>query len=61
MPERRVDELFDLRLDPDQDNNILQEHPQEAARLHAALLELIELGETDGEIARTYEALPGAR
>ena len=60
MPERRVDELFDLRVDPDQSNNVLHEHPQEAARLHAALLELIELGETDAEVARTYEPLPGA-
>lgn len=60
MPERHVDELFDLRVDPDQSNNVLHEHPQEAARLHAALLELIELGETDAEIARTYEPLPGA-
>jgi len=59
MPERRVDELFDLSVDPDQADNVLQDNPQEAARLHAALRELIELGDTDPEIARTYDTPPG--
>jgi hypothetical protein len=59
MPERRVDELFDLRTDPDQARNVLQDNPREGARLHAALRELIELGDTAPEIARTYEPSPG--
>jgi hypothetical protein len=61
MPERRVDELFDLRVDPDQTDNILQDHPQEAARLHAALRELIDGSDTAPEIACTYVAAPGEK
>jgi arylsulfatase A-like enzyme len=61
MPERRVDELFDLRVDPDQADNILQDHPQEAARLHAALRELIDGSDTAPEIACTYVAAPGEK
>jgi arylsulfatase A-like enzyme len=60
MPERRIDELFDLTVDPDQAHNVLAEHPDEAQRLHRALLDLIAESDVDPQIARTYEAPPGA-
>jgi arylsulfatase A-like enzyme len=59
MPERRVDELFDLQTDPDQERNVIADHPKEARRLHARLLDLIEESDVDPAIARTYEPLPG--
>ena len=59
MPERRVDELFYMPEDSGQENNVIAEHPEEARRLHRALLELIEDTETDPEIARTYLPAPG--
>ncbi|MEE2658959.1 MAG: sulfatase [Candidatus Latescibacterota bacterium] len=58
MPERRVDELFDLDADPDQEINLLAQHPEGAVRLHAALRNLIALANTDPKIARTYDASP---
>lgn len=59
MPERRVDELFYMPDDPHQEENVLATHPAEAARLHRALLELVELGDTVAEIAATYKPAPG--
>ena len=59
MPERRVDELFNMSDDPGQDKNVIADHPEEAKRLHKALLELIEMADTDPEIAKTYQPEPG--
>ncbi len=59
MPERRVDELFNMENDPDQEKNVLSDHPAEASRLHKALLELIDTSDTDPEIAATYLPEPG--
>ena len=59
MPERRVEELFYLPDDPDQQQNVLTEHPQEAKRLHAALLQLIAEAGVEAELAATYQRPPG--
>ena len=59
MPERRVEELFYLPDDPDQQKNVLAEHPEEAKRLHAALLQLIAESGVDAELAATYQRPPG--
>ena len=61
MPERRVDELFHMPDDPGQEHNLLSIHPDEAVRLHRALLDLIESTDTDPAIAETYRPLPGQR
>ena len=61
MPERRVDELFHLTADPAQEHNVIREHPEEASRLHRALLDLVASADTDPTIAATYEPLPGER
>ena len=58
MPERRRDELFYLPEDPDQERNLLGEHPDQAQRLHSILLELIESTDTDHAIAETYGNAP---
>ncbi|NKB69924.1 MAG: sulfatase-like hydrolase/transferase [Candidatus Latescibacteria bacterium] len=59
MPERRVDELFHMPTDPGQETNVLATHPQEARRLHAALVELVEATATEPALAATYQPLPG--
>ena len=58
MPERLVDELFDLWADPEQTHNPIAEHPDEARRLHRSLLNLIAETDVDPAIARNYDALP---
>jgi arylsulfatase A-like enzyme len=58
-PERRVEELFYMPDDPEQGRNVLAEYPEQAKRLHAALLDLIERTDVDPEIARTYQRPPG--
>ena len=58
-PERRVDELFYMPDDPAQQHNVLESHPDEAQRLHQALLALMAGADVDVEIARTYRRLPG--
>jgi arylsulfatase A-like enzyme len=59
MPERRVDELFYLPDDPAQAKNVIGQHPEEAKRLHQALLDLIGDTDVDPNIASTYAPLPG--
>ena len=59
MPERRVEELFYLPDDPGQESNVLEAHPDEAKRLHAALLDLIAQADVDPELAATYQRPPG--
>jgi arylsulfatase A-like enzyme len=59
MPERRVEELFYLPNDPGQEKNVLASHPDEAKRLHAALLDLIAEADVEPEMAATYQRSPG--
>ena len=59
MPERRVDELFYLPDDPGQANNVIDQHPAEAGRLHQALLDLIGETDVDPKIEVTYRPVPG--
>jgi arylsulfatase A-like enzyme len=61
MPERRVDELFYLPDDPGQQKNVLDQHPDEAKRLHQALLDLIDTTDVDPAIGVTYRPLPGGK
>lgn len=61
MPERRIDELFHMPDDPDQQNNLLDAHPAEARRLHQALLDLVRETEADPAIVDSYRPLPSKR
>jgi arylsulfatase A-like enzyme len=58
MPERRVDELFYLPDDPGQLTNVLSQNPDEATRLHGALLDLISQTDVEPAIATTYQSPP---
>tara|TARA_B100001964_G_C13811349_1_gene413206 strand:- start:102 stop:566 length:465 start_codon:yes stop_codon:yes gene_type:complete len=59
MPERRIDELFHLPDDPGQQTNLINQHPDEANRLHRALLDLIADTDVDSDITITYQSAPG--
>lgn len=59
MPQRRVDELFYLPDDPGELHNVIDRHPEQAARMHAALLQLIAQTDVDPAIAVTYRPAPG--
>ena len=54
-----MEELFYLPNDPGQQKNVLAKHPEEAKRLHAALLQLIAETGVEPELAATYQRLPG--
>ena len=58
-PHRRVDELFYLPDDPEQANNVLDAHTDEAERLHRALRDLIIRTDVEPELAATYQPPPG--
>lgn len=61
MDSLRVDHVgaYDLQADPDQERNVIADHPDEARRLHGKLPDLIAASDFDRAIACTYERLPG--
>jgi len=48
-------ELYDAEADPAQERNVVNDHPAEAARLHAALLDFLKTHDAPPQIVRWFE------
>ena len=59
-PRGHVSELYDLENDPDQQRNVVDEHPDVASRLQHQLLDFLEAHHAPPELAQAFDDQPTA-